>query len=241
MRNAGMTIAIVLALIVIAPGTALATWGTKCSRGNGHHCYAVANWQMSGGEEVQGLDGNIDTTNMDVAEAASGAVVNDEQWAIFEPKGWWVEDGQQAGGDGGGVSCCQLRWFTAYDNASGYTANESPWEQPPNTPNSYTLEDAYAWGGPAGEWCFSINNGSAGCAGGFPVYSNRVETGMEAASEQEPVNSGRVETGVMWTNGAWHHWNRASLEDIQQNGNPSTHVCTSQWQSYAGDINFGTC
>ncbi len=45
---------------LLAP-TARATWGNKCSAGNGHHCYGIAEWSMSGsgnggGEELRAHD-----------------------------------------------------------------------------------------------------------------------------------------------------------------------------------------
>lgn len=60
----------VLFATVLAPA-ASATWGHKCSAGNTHHCYGIANWSMTGsgnggGEEVKGISGEINTFAMQV-------------------------------------------------------------------------------------------------------------------------------------------------------------------------------
>ena len=66
-------------MTVLAP-TASATWGNHCSAGNGHHCYGIAEWSMTGsgnggGEEVKGISGEIATDVMSVDTYA--AVVGD--------------------------------------------------------------------------------------------------------------------------------------------------------------------
>jgi hypothetical protein len=53
-------VGLILILALLTPVTAGATWGNKCSLGDGHHCYGIAEWQMSGsgyggGEEVKGM------------------------------------------------------------------------------------------------------------------------------------------------------------------------------------------
>jgi hypothetical protein len=55
---------------VLAP-TASATWGRHCSAGENHHCYGIAEWEMTGsgnggGEEVKGISGEIATDAMSV-------------------------------------------------------------------------------------------------------------------------------------------------------------------------------
>jgi hypothetical protein len=230
-------------LALVLPSTALATWGTNCSLGEDDHCYGWANWVMSGGEKVLGLESYIDTEYMNVFEYASGAVVDDEEWAAFPSLyNGWVEEGQRAGYTGGGTNCCTLRWFTsAWLKSQKWYQNFSPWEEPGWTLNRYEMQAESTVGGAKERWCYVIGEGSAGCVGEVGTESTRVVVGMEAGSNGEPENGGHDETAVLHENLKWYNWNKAMLEDRQYDGEPTTHVCTSAWLPYAGDINFGTC
>jgi hypothetical protein len=92
---------LIVAFGLLLPTSAGATWGNKCSLGNGHHCYAVAQWEMTGsgnggGEEVKGLSSEFYTTAMLVPQWENGDFVTNEQW-MSGYYGRWVEDGQVAG------------------------------------------------------------------------------------------------------------------------------------------------
>jgi hypothetical protein len=95
-----------------APRARVATWGNNCKIANSHHCYDLAEWAMTGHEEVRGAYEFQDTTAMDVPDSESGAFVDNEQWvSMYETKGGsWMENGQQGGEYKG---CCQIWWFFA--------------------------------------------------------------------------------------------------------------------------------
>ena len=72
-------------LCVVAPSAASASWGSHCTN-HLPHCYALAEWYMaSEGEKVVGLEGNFDTTSMNVTDwsEAGESFVDNEQWLSF--------------------------------------------------------------------------------------------------------------------------------------------------------------
>jgi hypothetical protein len=217
------------------PRARAAAWGQGCARASGHHCYAFAEWAMSGGEAVEGTETMQRTTNMNVAGWANGDFVTNEEWTTFPSTGYWLEAGQQAGEYKG---CCSLFWFYAFKNATGYYQYTSPpyvWEVTPNTWNNYAMK---ASGN--GIWCFYVGptwEQQIACEAGFSTYSTLLQDGAEFATESKPVNAGSVQANATWLNGTVHTWNRAS------NQVTTAGLCVSQYQpvNFPGNINYGTC
>ena len=211
-----------------------AVWGNGCRRlPNNEHCYAIASWAMTGGEQVEGTESEQRTTNMNVPGWASGDMVNNEEWASFPGTGHWVEIGQKAGAY---KSCCNLFWFYAFNGPSGYYEYNGPpytWEVTPNTFNNYAMKSIGN-----GVWCFDVGptwEQQVACDGGFQTYSKELQDGLEVAAESKPVNAGTVVVNATWTNGTIHTWNRAEDESTTPG------LCWSHFQPYPGNINYGTC
>lgn len=228
-----------------------ATWGNGCDPYPRSHCYAIAQWTMSGGEEVLGAGSQQDTTDMEVYEAP-GYFVTNEMWVGFPQKSeTWVEIGQKAQGEFG---CCTLWWFKA-DSLNGVfqtwsTPEQGIWQVTPNTWNNFGILAGDAgvppigYSYPAGYWCFIIGPNWEtvnGCVSGFPPTSKELTDGMEASQVTEPTNAGHVVANTTWTNHTIHNWNKATLKAINWSGQPTSHVCVSKYNSYPGDINYGTC
>jgi hypothetical protein len=216
----------------------VATWGNNCKNvaySPYYHCYGIAEWAMSGNEQVEGTESEQKTTAMN----AAGGIVNNEEWTNF-PKGYEVEIGQEAGYR----NCCNLFWFMAKKNAEGYgEVNYPPYtgEVTFNTWNNYG--DVSAGNG---SWCFRIGanwEAQPYCFGGFPVYSKDLQDGMEVASEVEPENAGSVVANATHLNGKIYTWNFATNYAENVFGEYTTHVCVSQYApvNYPGNINYGTC
>lgn len=237
MLRAHCVAALIAALTVLLPASAGATWGNKCSLGSTHHCYAIAEWAMSGtgnggGEEVKGLSSEIMTTAMSVPQWQSRDFVDDEQW-MTAPSGRWVEDGQTSGN---AIDCCSLHWFYAYQNGV-YNEYVAPWTYEGWTWISYTLSDPEN----NGSWCEKIGAVQVACQGGFSKYATLVQVGMEAADEQQPENAGKDRTGVQHLDGNWYHWNGAEWVTQDYNGDAEgSYVCAKGFEAIAGYINFGT-
>lgn len=205
-----------------------ATWGPGCSY-SGTHCYAIADWIMSGSERVEGIVDEVDTEYMDVYEWPA-AFVNDEEWAEFS-ENHWVEIGTTAGR---GVNCCSLSWFHAWKNAGGYeqvlnegpvTAGTWPW---------FWMK----WSGSGNTWCWKIGEhgeATVECESGFQAYSTRLMDGMEIASEGQPNNFGNVVTSYQALSGEWRTWNKATNE-----ASPGA-TCVVQFQPHPGNIHYETC
>jgi hypothetical protein len=240
---------LVVMLALLLPASALATWGNKCSAGNGQHCYATATYEMTGsgnggGEEVKGLSSEIATTAMSVPLWESGNFVTNEQW-MSDPRGYWIEDGQIGGYNlwteqGREVNGNSLHWFYASE-LGGFIVYVAPWTYPGWTYESYTLSDP----GNNGVWCAKIGATEVGesCRSGFRKYSNNVEVGMEAGDEQQPENAGLDRTGVQWTEGNWHNWAKAKVETVHDGGSPgeSAYICAkANGSGIPGDIGWGS-
>ena len=216
-----------------------ATWGGACSLGAGHHCYSTSEWKMSGAERVRGSESVIDTTTMwvDPRDVASRGFIDNEKWDSFQHYvngngPYWLETGQEGGN---GVNCCQLRWFTAMNRGTGYSANESPWEQPPNSFNRYQTVSQLN-----NTWCFYINGNVAGCYGGFPVYADNLEVGVEAAVNYQPQNAMQEESNGTATQGNVITW---KFDELWHSGG----LCIGRFSRsnppkyYPGNIVAGTC
>jgi hypothetical protein len=206
-----------------------ATWSNNCKAAEGHHCYAIAYWPMSGGEQVQGTQAQIITTNMNVPEPSYQFVTN-EVWTVFLVSGYWVESGQITGrGEG---NCCTLFFFSAVNNGAGFEYRKG-WQVTPNTWNNYGQK----WVG-GSTWCVTVGphwEQQPMCYAGLPAYSKELQTGAEAFTETEPTNSGSVLPNAQFTNGYYYNWNKAFWFKNE-------HMCISGYPpGYPGDISFGTC
>jgi hypothetical protein len=218
------------------PRARAATWGNNCKpKPSEDHCYSVARWAMTGGEEVLGSESEQKTTEMYVPGAEKGDFVDNEEWVAFPGTGYWVEAGQQGGEYKG---CCNLWWFYAYKNATGYHPHvDAPevWEVTFNTWNEYGFK-----GQGNGTWCFYTApdwTSQNACVSGFSIYSKELEDGMEVATEEKPENYGSVLVNQETTNGGWYAWNFAKYQATTPG------LCWEHYtpSPYPGDINYGTC
>lgn len=233
---------------LLLPATASATWGKNCKFGNEHHCYAVAEWSMSGsgeggGEEVKGVSSELETTSMHVPLWENGDFITNEQWMV-DTRGDWAEDGQIGGynsatEEGREVNGTSLHWFYAYEEPyNGFGIFVAPWTYEGFTPIQYTLWDPEN----NGWWCEKIELVQVSCQTSFKKYATDIEVGMEAADEEQPENAGRVyTTGAQHLNGGWYNWNSAEWRTVNYNGeNESAYVCATGWKEIAAYIRFGT-
>lgn len=182
-----------------------AIWGNNCRTANGYHCYAIAEWEMSGGEQVWGTQSEDYTENMNVPGWESGAVVDDEEWVTFKGNGYWLESGQQGGY---GVSCCTLHWFFAWNTSAGFFVVYYPpytWEVGFDSWNLYAIMSI---GG--GEWCIEVGSDNY-CKGGFPETATRLQDGMEVATESKPTNDATTVANAYW-GGSYHAWYNKTVE-----------------------------
>jgi hypothetical protein len=220
-----------------------ATWGSHCSTGENHHCYAITEWDMGSSEYVEGAAALVYTNSMNVPYEEKGDFVTNEQWVNF-PHHRWVEMGTIGGREEG--SCCTLHAFKAeksaevgeFRYASLGTASFDQWI-------AYSMES-----NSAGNWCFYIGYkkeiGEA-CSAVMERYSKDLQAGEEAADETTPENSGEVETAAIFGNGDAYNWNYA--EDFLDNDEGEVGyngLCVAQYAPYnhPGNIyfgNYGSC
>jgi hypothetical protein len=216
-----------------------ATWGRDCKQESypeNHHCYAIGDWSMTGGEMVAGTLAIQDVTDMVVPGWASGDVVTSEEWTQFEPAGYWVEAGVEAGAY---RNCCNLWPFFAHDNAEGYEEYVAPWD----------IEPGY--GGPENEPYFQMNAAGGGVwytywwghlvdgVGGFSVYSNDLKVGVEIAAETKPEVATSIADNDTWTNGTIHNWNRVAWLIIPEGSGMC--IGANGKAPAVGNISAGTC
>ncbi len=238
MRRVGRTAILAslaaVAVIALSPAVAGASWGSKrdngerCSQGNGHHCYAVAEWEMTGGERVEGTLAYQYTEAMNVPGWAGGDFVDNEEWESFRASGYWIEAGQEAGEY---MDCCSLHPFYAWQNGSGYSQYVAPWTEPGNANNLYQLTGQSH----NGVWCAYFGQTQMQCIGGFPPWSNQLEVGVEVAANTKPANTGKEGTNGWWEN-AVHPW-------LKERRYVDGGLCaaTNQSAPAKGNIQFSTC
>jgi hypothetical protein len=227
-----------LAALILAcafPIATSASWGKKydngerCSQGNGHHCYAIAEWEMTGVEKVEGTLAYQYTTTMNVPGWATGDFVDNEEWAAFLPSGYWIEVGQTAGEY---MDCCSLHPFYAWMNGSGYSQYIAPWTWPASENNLYQLSGQSH----DGHWCAYFASTQALCVGGFPAWSNDLQVGLEIAANTKPANAGHESTNAWWESKT-HNW-------LKEYAYADGGTCLSRYPypyPALGNIYFGTC
>lgn len=200
--------ALVLALTLFSTAAAQASWGPgpkHCSRGEGHHCYALDYRNITQFGGVLASIDFVDTLSADV-EGESGRVSN-EQWISFpntRGEDEWIETGQVAGNPYG---CCEEHPFYAEMLNGTYHEHLSEGTVPLNTYNHYVLFDPEENGRWHIYWlCCEV--GSYG--GGWPAYLTEQEAGIEAGTETRPTESGRQEVAAS-DGGEWGAWGGAQL------------------------------
>lgn len=211
-----------------------ATWGSKCSYGENHHCYAVAAWEMNSSEYIYGSETIQDTSEMYVPNWESLNFVDDEEWIGF-PKEHWVEIGQTAGN---GIDSHTLYAFWASQNGRSYVESLLPTPVSSGRQNHYLMRSA---GG--GYWCFWVEAIGEECRSGFENTSKDVEDGIEGADESQPTNTAYVETD--WTNpkDEGFQWNFAHNGLYNETGEVSYNgLCVTPYTpwKYPGNIYYGS-
>jgi hypothetical protein len=238
-------------LATLLASTASATWGNKCSAGNGHHCYGIAEWSMTGsgnggGEELKGISGEIASYAMSVPLWESHDFITNEMWLNAPPaEGGWAEDGQIAGydyytEDFNEVNGYSLHPFYAYgeNNGTGFTIYIYPETVAADSWQSYSEEDTNT----NGYWCAGFGFGTAACKGGYPAFSTDVQVGMEAADERQPENEGQDHIIAQYTNGTWHAWPQAKYRSVDHAGESEAgYVCAANYGGLSpGYTQWGT-
>jgi hypothetical protein len=232
----------------LAPN-ASATWGNKCSAGNDHHCYAIAEWAMDGngygsGEEVMGVAAQVDTTAMVVPLYEDGDFVTNEMW-MDGPGGGWAETGQIAGygyytEEGHDVNDDSLHYFYAFNIGSpeSFSLYITPWTIEGYENHAYSVEDPNR----NGEWCVKFNTATEACDGTFATYAPTIQDGMEAADEDQPENAGKTEAIAEFTNGSWYPWGSATkhLTEAYGGASESSYTCIADNGSDPGSVQWGT-
>lgn len=209
MRRAGGSfwlVAFAMIVMALAPNVAEASWGKKtnngeqCSQGNGHHCYAFAEWYMTGTEQVEGTSVYEYTTDAEVPAWNTGDFFTQEEWVSFHPSEYWVETGQIAGYK---MDCCKMHPFYAWDNASGFYINPSkgfvPWDE----------NELYQVSGQNhnGTWCPYWGKEQKPCTTGYYDYSNRLIVGTEIGANTKPVDDGEEGVNAWWSDST-HNWQK---------------------------------
>lgn len=211
-----------------------ATWGSKCSYGEGHHCYALATWAMGSGEYIYGSETIQDTTEMYVPNWESGDFVDDEEWIGF-PKEHWVEIGQTAGN---AIDSHTLYPFWASQNGKGYLQTILPTSVSGGRQNHYTMRSD---GG--GYWCFWVEGVGEECRNGFENTSKEVEDGIEGADESQPTNAAYVETNWIDSKDEGFQWDSAHNGLYNETGEVSYNgLCVTQYTpwNYPGNVYYGS-
>jgi hypothetical protein len=188
------------------------------------------------GEEVMGVDSEFYTTAMLVPDWEQGIdFVSNEQW-MSGPNGGWAEDGQLAGA---GINDDALYYFYAFKVGSGeLNVTPTPLNIEGYQWHNYGIEDAAR----NGDWCVNFNHAVEACETGFATYSPEIQVGMEAADELQPENAGKDLTGAQFTNGGWYHWGSKTQNETRAYGgaSESSYICATDWEPYAGEIQWGT-
>ncbi len=218
------------------PRAKAASWGSEgCSQAEGHHCYALATWYMTGGEKVEGTLAIQDTTAMNVPGWASGDFVDDEEWTSFQPSGYWVEAGNTAGEY---FDCCGLHPFFAHKNqpgSLGYGQYVAPWTIKPGY-GGPEGEPYYQMVGPGPIWTTYWWGHNVTHEGGFSTYSNQLEVGVEIAANTKPSNAASIADNATWTNGTVHNWNK-----VEWYAQPGLCIGPNGKAPATGNVAVGTC
>lgn len=235
-----LAIPLALAALAAVPAAAPASWGEgaggHCAASEGHHCYVLEEWIMSGAEKIEGASAYIETKSMSVPGWESGAFVDNEMWLGFNGTEKYTEVGQTAGGNGFTLepeyvepNCCALHAFWSYaTSAKSFYDYAAPWTEPANTWNLYQISGQNH----NGTWCDYFTNTQAWCKAGFPSWGTWIEVGGEYAAPYEPENRARSGVNAWWA-GATHNW-------LKSFASHDKYLCLSE-TAYHGDFEWWTC
>lgn len=219
------------------PASAQAFWGphhecageTEVQKGEGEHCYALAERNVA---SYGGVLASIDFVDTDyntypTVSIPAGGFVDNEEWISFpaDHDEGWIETGQAMGlpYDNSSQQSVEIHPFFAekiyfgsdYNHGKGtYHETLAEYTLPAGGPafakhnpieeayNHYSIFDAEK----NGDWhiywgCCEV--GSYG--GGWPVYLTYQEAGIEAAAASRPYEYGRQEVADS-DGGAWGPW-----------------------------------
>jgi hypothetical protein len=211
----------------------------------GHHCYAIEEFNMSGypREYGDGVTLFMDTMSMDVPGWESGDAVNDEVWLSFDGQDY-LETGHTAGRY---RNCCTLYSFYAYTKHNEQFAWISPSPAPGGTYNDhYEIYDpchcgywGIWWGG---------NGNSTGTqvwasgGGEYPAWSRTLQGGMEAGANSQPYNWGRdMVATVEPPTDYWTEWKSGFGNVSHVEVSPHQCVYRNPESNHYGNIEFSTC
>lgn len=243
-RTVGLALGLLLAgTLTAGVSPAGASWANgHCYRNppvEDHHCYAVSEWYMHGGEQVAGMVDEVDTQYSSVPGWKSGDFVSQEGWARFGSNSW-IETGQISGYPWG--SGTEYPFMAEYRNGEEYYFYQYTTPVSLNEFHNYWTVDP----SDNGMWCVywfeqtyaeALAHGPVHCSRGNPAYSKWLEAGEEAGANTEPASDGAdvVSSGWPPPYQPWHPWNFAeNTFDPGMCGGPDAY-----WNSYPGSIEFG--
>jgi hypothetical protein len=198
--------------------TAEAKWGTysECgikSKPVNEHCYSLAVTLTHKLGSIAADDNEV----ANVADWQNGAFYDQEQWVSWPNAGGnektgWVEAGIT---EGEGRTCCVAYPFVATETQTGaYHEREAegPVESGSGAYNYTLIQDTEQNGVYHVYWSAATNTANwfevAQYGGGRPVYIEKVEGGLEVASEDNPYHAGRDEVALT-NGGSWSAWPEA--------------------------------
>lgn len=231
-----------VATALTAPSTVLASWGEgtggHCGPGEGHHCYVLEEWNMSGVEKIEGASAYIETKQAYVPDWEAGGFLDNEMWLGFNGTEAYTEVGQTAGGNGFKLepenerferNCCSLHAFWSYTySPSNWYDYAAPWVEAANTWNLYQISGQNH----NGTWCDYFTETQAWCKTGFATWATWIEDGAEYATSTEPENRARSAVNAWWEDKT-HNWLHSETYHDQK-------LCEKETE-YHGNFEWWTC
>ncbi len=190
-----------------------AAWnkGTGCEVIKGEtHCYNIAEWEMSGEEQVKGTELQDETTSMLVPEGAASAAwfIDNEEWDAFPEKtnelgDYWIENGITSGN---GKSTEALEWFVGWNKAGGY--GETPgWPEEGWKFINFSMQEK----GTTTEWCSFVEGNEAKCVSNLEKHSRVLNVGTEYVTPWTPVDNFNEQTNYTIATGETRRpWNKVT-------------------------------
>jgi hypothetical protein len=160
------------------------------------HCYALSEWEMTNGEEVEGESIKIDTISNRLPGAPEGDYLTNEVWVGFDGGKHWIESGQIAEEVEG------LHWFWAHQNHIAFEKGYPLYPQGPalNTWNTYMMQWVPSRGNSWGVW---INGIEYDVGEGLEDYSRDLEAGTEMTDVNITNTAESTEAENLGTQGKW--------------------------------------
>ena len=245
--SAGVWLVLLAAIgaLMVGPETAGASWGHRapyCSKGEGHHCYAISSASINAWASI----GLQDTHFSTVYDCASGGFVSNEMWVEPESKDeGWLEVGQIVG-----YGYCDQVPHLFYAELSPTNRNVfhimvSTAAVPSQSYNWYAISDIPEHNG---RWHIYYSsppgytgwNNWAEYGGGWGTTAKHEQAGMEAATESHPSYEGSMETAYTNTSivpfEGWVNWNGAEYF-AEASGN----TCIVPLGNGPGNANVAAC